>query len=263
MRVATWNLWHRFGDWERRAEAIRHTLRDVDADVVCLQEVWTEQATGRSQAGDLAADLGLAAHIDGHRIAHAGLTFGNAVLSRWPIVRHEVRPLPPHPDYEEHRTVIGVEVAAPAGLAHVFCTHLNFQNEHSAVRQAQARAVAQMVLDWGRGGRVHAPVVCGDLNAAPTADEVRMLTGQADLGIPLALVDAWAHRGVGPGDTWVQANALTAGSYEPDRRIDYVLVGYPRDTAGRGAVTACRTFGDGAVDGVWASDHVGVVADLA
>lgn len=262
MRVATWNVWHRFGRWVDRGAAILTSLEQLHADVICLQEAWTEDATGRSQAGDLTAALGLAAFADAHRIGHEGVTFGNAILSRWPLGRQEVRPLPPHPDYEEHRTMLGVEVLTPSGPAHVFCTHLNFQNHHSGVRQAQVRAVAEMVLDWGRDGRVHAPVVCGDLNAAPSAQEIRMLTGEADLGLPIAFIDAWSHRGQGDGHTWVEANPLTRGSYEPDRRIDYILVGYPRDTAGRGAVTACRTFADAPVEGVWASDHTGVVAEL-
>ncbi|HUG83659.1 MAG TPA: endonuclease/exonuclease/phosphatase family protein [Euzebya sp.] len=262
MRVATWNLWHRFGDWQRRAEAITAALRQVDADVVCLQEVWTEEASGRSQAAELAAALGLADHADAHRIAYEGVTFGNAVLSRWPLERHEIRPLPPHPDYEEHRTVLGVDVRAPAGPVPVYCTHLNFLNHHSAVRQAQVRAVAAMALDRGAGGG-HPPVVCGDLNAAPTADELRMLTGEADLGLPIAFIDAWAFRGAGVGHTWLAANPLTRLSYEPDRRIDHILVGYPRESHGRGEVMWCSLFGDAPVNGVWASDHAGVVADLA
>ncbi|CAN5598450.1 hypothetical protein BH23ACT3_BH23ACT3_21470 [soil metagenome] len=39
LRVMTWNLWWRFGDWERRAPAIVEVLRQQDPDVVCLQEV--------------------------------------------------------------------------------------------------------------------------------------------------------------------------------------------------------------------------------
>ena len=52
-RVLTWNLWWHFGPWEARQPAILETLRRVDADVVCLQEVW-EHVDGANQAADLA-----------------------------------------------------------------------------------------------------------------------------------------------------------------------------------------------------------------
>ena len=48
MRVATWNIWWRFGPWEQRAPGIEATLRSIDADIVCLQETWT--LDGRRQA---------------------------------------------------------------------------------------------------------------------------------------------------------------------------------------------------------------------
>lgn len=262
MRIATWNVWHRFGDWEARAEAILAVLRDIDADVVCLQEAWT--AAERSQAAELAAALGLdGGAVDAHRVDHEGVTFGNAVLSRWPIRHSEVRPLTPHPDYEEYRTVLGVEVSAPFGPVPVFTTHLNFLLDQSAVRQAQVRDVARMMLDWQSRRRAHPPVVTGDFNAEPASDEIRQLTGLADLGLPLALYDAWKIRGDDAGATWSHRNPLTRDAYEPDRRIDYVLVGGARDHGGTGAVEACLRFGTEPVDGVWASDHFGVVADLA
>lgn len=263
MRIATWNVWHRFGnDWQARGRAISQTLQQVDADVVCLQEAWTEEASGRSQAGELASALGLEDFVDGFRIAHEGVTFGNAIMSRWPITRHEVRALPPHPDYEEFRCILGVETQTPSGPAQVFTSHFNFLRHQSAVRQTQARTVAGTMLDWAHDDLVHPQVVTGDLNAGPASEEIRMLTGDADLGKDLALMDAWAAVGEGDGATWNGRNPLTADSYEPDRRIDYILTRFPRQFEGRGVVTSCRVFGDQPVDGVWPSDHLGVVADL-
>lgn len=264
MRVATWNLWHRFGaDWQARGKAIAATLQTVDADVVCLQEAWTEEATGRSQAGDLAAALGLEDFADGFRITWEGVTFGNAVLSRWPITRRDARPLPPHPDYEEYRNVLAVEVDTADGPAQFFTTHFNFLRHQSAVRQAQARAVGQMMVAWAHDHLVQPQVLTGDLNAGPDSDEVRMLTGHADLGVDVALLDAWAVAGDGPGHTWDNANPLAQDSHEPDRRIDHILVGLPRPFDGRGTVQQCALLGDEPVDGVWPSDHLGVVAELA
>ena len=261
MRIATWNVWHRFGPWEARADAILATLRELDADVVCLQETWTEEG-GRSQAAELAAALGLADHRDGWRVTYEGITFGNAILSRWPMEHDELRPLTPHPDYEELRSVLGVEIASPIGPVQVFTTHLNFLLHQSAVRQAQVRDVADMMLAWQHRPRTLPPIVTGDFNAVAGSDEMRALMGLADLGRPLALLDAWDLAGSGPGETWASANPLTSDAHEPDRRIDYVLIGSPRETEGRGAPVTCLRFGDRPVDGTWPSDHFGVVADL-
>jgi endonuclease/exonuclease/phosphatase family metal-dependent hydrolase len=40
VRVASWNLWWRFGPWERRRDAIAAVLADARPDVIGLQEVW-------------------------------------------------------------------------------------------------------------------------------------------------------------------------------------------------------------------------------
>ena len=47
----------------------------------------------------------------------------------------------------------------------------------------------------------------------------------------------------------------------PDKRIDYILVGRPR-RGGAGHVVGCAIAGVEPVDGVVASDHYAVVADL-
>ena len=48
VRVATWNLGHRFGDYERRLAAIVATLRAERPDVVCLQEAWAAEGAAAS-----------------------------------------------------------------------------------------------------------------------------------------------------------------------------------------------------------------------
>ena len=61
--------------------------------------------------------------------------------------------------------------------------------------------------------------------------------------------------------TWGPDNPYVAPSGSPPARIDHVLVG-----AGRGRVPVrigrVARFGHGPVDGVWPSDHAGIVVDL-
>ena len=78
MRVMSWNIWFRFGPWERRQPAIIETLRRVDGDVVALQEVWAGDDVG--QVDLLAAELGMQAAYDSRLVRH-DFRFGNAVLS--------------------------------------------------------------------------------------------------------------------------------------------------------------------------------------
>lgn len=262
IRVATWNLWWHFGPWESRQPAILETMRAVDADVWCLQEVFTA-ADGSDQAAELAAALG------GYHVAH-GSRFdlgvfpegiGNAVVSRWPVTGSEVRELPAPDGLDELRCAVRADVDAPCGPLAVFSTHCNWHLDQSDVRQEQVRVLAEFVAE-GREDRVFPAVVGGDFNAAPEADEIRMLTGLTTVPVRgQVFVDAWAARGAGPGLTWDTRNPFAAAEHEPSRRIDYVLVGMP-GPGGVGEVLAVDRFADGPVGGIWPSDHAGVVATL-
>jgi endonuclease/exonuclease/phosphatase family metal-dependent hydrolase len=259
LRVMTWNLWWRFGPFEERQPLIAAAIARVDPDIVCLQEVWEEQAAA------LAGELGYS-HVYSSRFPRGDFLFGNAVLSRWPIGRSEWRPLPAPEKYEELRTVLFAEVDGPRGPVQIFCTHLHWRFDHSHIRQEQVALVAQFVADCRP--RTFPPIVCGDLNADPESDEIRMLTGRAATPIEgLSFHDAWEAAGAGTpgsridGATWSNANPFAALGLEPDRRIDYVLVGWPK-ARGAGHVTHCRVEGTELTGGVTPSDHYAVVAEL-
>ncbi len=262
IRIATWNLWWHFGPWEARQPAIVETMRAVDADVWCIQEVFAS-GDGIDQAAVLADALG------GYHVAHGsrfdlavfGESIGNAVLSRWPITGHEVRPLWAPEGLDEMRLVMRADIETPARPVEVFVTHLNWRLDQSHIRQEQVRQICRFV-DETKDRRVFPPVLCGDFNADPESDEIRMLTGLAAVPVPkLVFLDAWRAGATGPGMTWDNRNAFAAADCEPDRRIDYVLVGYPRDL-GLGQTLRAELIGDRPVAGVWPSDHFGVVADL-
>jgi endonuclease/exonuclease/phosphatase family metal-dependent hydrolase len=144
----------------------------------------------------------------------------------------------------------------------MFTTHLTYGPGRSALRTAQVRALARFVGDRS-GGCAYPPVVTGDLNAEPCSDELRLLGGLlTDPAVPgMVLLDSWRYADPGdPGFTWDLRNGYQADSTIPDSRIDYVLVGLPRQ--GRGRVESVRLAGNAPVDGVWPSDHFAVVADL-
>jgi endonuclease/exonuclease/phosphatase family metal-dependent hydrolase len=259
LSVLTWNLWWRFGPWEERLPAIVETVRRLEPDIAALQEVWV--ADGTSSAQVIADALGYHVAV-AHRLEIDGVGFGNAVISRWPITETDMVPLPgPAKGNDEERLVLLAVVDAPRDPVQVYSTHLNWRHDHSAIRQAQVAELCHMVA--AHRPRDYPPVVCGDFNAEPHSDEIRMLTGQASVPVEgLVFRDAWTAPGCdGPGHTWTDENPYAKVEHEHQRRIDYVLTGWRRND-GRGAPLSCKVVGNEPIDGVWPSDHYGVMANL-
>jgi endonuclease/exonuclease/phosphatase family metal-dependent hydrolase len=264
VRVATWNLWWRFGPWEERRDAIATVLADAQPDLCGLQEVWAGR--GEHQAAQLAERLGMhwtwtaspAPERWQRRIGDPAMQIGNAILSRWPITEQASQPLPA----DDGRVVLFARVQAPTGPLPFFTTQLTSTIGQSAVRCQQVADLCRFVATRTDPG--FPPVVTGDLNAEPDADEVRLLGGHKTAPVVpgLVLVDAWSYADpMTPGWTWDRRNPHVAATGEPSARIDYVLVGLPTAT-GAGRVRLVRLIGDRAVDGVWPSDHAGVLAEL-
>jgi endonuclease/exonuclease/phosphatase family metal-dependent hydrolase len=264
LRVATWNVWGRYGPWRERQPVIEGNLGAIDADVVCLQEAWEDDE--RSQPAELAAALGMTYVYEPAFVMNGGWS-GNAVLSRWPIVRHTVDELPMEgggavdTDEGERRLVVFTQIDGPRGAFQVFCTHLSWRADWSGVRQAQVRRVCEVVRR--EHPRSYPAILCGDLNAEPASDEIRMLTGRAAVPVPgVVFRDAWEVAGAGAGATVGSRNAYGAAALEPDARIDYVLTGWAK-LGGAGQVLGVAVAGDRpGPDGLLGSDHFAVIADL-
>jgi endonuclease/exonuclease/phosphatase family metal-dependent hydrolase len=264
MRVLTWNVWWRYGPWERRREAIAATLAEVRPDICGLQEVWggPEENLAADLAGRLDMHWCWAPATPGAGGGGTGLFLGNAILSRWPIAEHAQARLPAADLADERRVALHARIDAPGGALPMFTTHLTYGPGRSRVRTAQVRTLAAFVSGHA-AGCPYPPVVTGDLNAEPGSDELRLLGGLlTEPAVPgLVLLDAWRYVDPGdPGFTWDQRNGYLARSVIPDSRIDYVLVGLPR--RGRGKVRSAALAGAAPVDDVWPSDHFAVVADL-
>ncbi|MFI1013894.1 endonuclease/exonuclease/phosphatase family protein [Streptomyces sp. NPDC020965] len=269
VRVLTWNVWWRFGPWEQRQKAILTVLRELRPDVVGLQEVWAQG--GENLAEWLAEELGMhwtwAASTAPERwqnhLGDSTVDFGNAVLSRWPILDRAVARLPAADGDDDGRLALYALLDAPAGRVPFFTTHLSSDIDGSAVRCAQVVELAGFIAGH-RGGTEFPPVVTGDLNAWPDSDEIRLLGGYKTApAVPgQVLLDAWEYADpAAPSNTWDLANPYVAQYSEPSVRIDYIHVGQP-GLRGIGRVGAVRRAGDGPVGGVWPSDHAAVVADL-
>lgn len=276
LRVATINVWNKAGPWLARLPLIRRELERLLPEVVGLQEVLRFRPDSQADApltvsNDQATEIaeGLGFHL-AYGVASDygnGLKFGNAVLSRYPILAQETFVLP-GAESGETRLLLYALCETPHGSLPVFVTHLNWKFHHGAVRQRQVLAIAARIAELSPIDGPHLPpVLMGDFNAAPDADEIRFLTGLCALeGKTVYFADAWTFAGEGPGYTFDRVNHYALKAREPSRRIDYIFVRGP-DRQFRGepmhAEVAFNAVEPGAAGPVWPSDHFGVFADLA
>lgn len=260
--VATWNLQWQFGDWEARQRAIAATLTELDPDIVMVQESW------RGQVGRLAAASGRhfvwAGHEQDPTDPERGM--GNAIMSRWPIESSESRFLEDDQG-RKYRTIVFASVATPWGSWPLFTTHLEHRFDRSATRVGQlgvaSTFIEEHVATVASRGPLLPPVLAGDLNAVSDSDEVRKLTGRSVPYVDGRIwTDAWEQVGSGPGITWSIENPYIEHTAWPNRRLDYVFIGWPRPDRPVGNPVRAWLFGQDPIDGLVGSDHYGVAVEI-
>jgi endonuclease/exonuclease/phosphatase family metal-dependent hydrolase len=258
VRVATWNVWGRYGRWRERQAGIEDALAAVAPDVVCLVESWS--APEAVQPDLIARRLGFEESLfEGDWIQEDWVS-GIGVASRWPIGSHERHPLRGE-DGAGVGEVLFAYIEGDRGPIQLYVVMLDYPLHGSALRQAQVRQLASLIVESAQ--QRHPVIVCGDFNAGADSDEIRMLTGRSTTAAPgLVFYDAWELAGDGtPGYTWSNRNPLAAVAMYPDRRFDYVLSAWPRLGAA-GHPLHCELLGVVPADQPQLSDHYGVLADL-
>lgn len=240
-RVVTLNLWHDKADWPRREAVIAAQLKALQPDVIVLQEV-LQHAQLRNQAQTLGDTIGYRWRFFSKDATDAERRYGNAILTRHAIRAESWRALRP---FDDHRTVAHVRVAIRAREIDMFATHLHYTREGAAIRREQIADVIAYVRDAAGKGPV---IVAGDFNAPVDAPEMSTLLDSwksaYDIANPRALADADAHTTLNP-------------EFHPPLRVDHVLF----DPSAFEVVDSGRLLIEQS-DGVWASDHFGVVATL-
>ncbi len=270
VRVMTWNVWGRFGPWEQRQAAIAETLKEAAPDIVCLQEAFA--VPDHDQLAELSSAL-RSGHTDPGSWDYAKASIyakddrwmGNAVLSRWPILASTTHVLPTAQGTASHRSALHAVIDTPFGKIDVISTHLDHRFDASLTRQSQIAELGRIVANLRTGEAAESyPVIVGaDLNAVPDSDEVRSLTGRREPSAAgVVFTDTWEVAGdASPGHTWCDSNRYNKDSFWPRRRLDYLLISWPRPSS-KGKPITCRVVKGEAVGGVHPSDHYAVVADL-
>jgi endonuclease/exonuclease/phosphatase family metal-dependent hydrolase len=201
VRVLSYNIHHGEGvDKVLDLERIARVIRSVNPDLVALQEV--DRRATRSRSVDQPAELARLTGLEvafGPNIPLQGGDYGNAVLSRWRILRSENHRLP-NVDAGEQRGLLEVHVEAPVTKTPVvvWATHFDHRS-NDAERVASAEALRARV----RGAPGQPALLVGDLNDVPSSRTLGALAAD-----------------------WARSNAQvlpTIPVAKPSRQIDYVL----------------------------------------
>ncbi len=256
IRVLTLNIYSPGNpEWDRRLPVLRDGIRALRPDLVALQEV---------------VDPGELLEPGYHVAPHSGRSadgVGAVLASRWPIAAVHERDLHVTARTEGFpwTAVVAAEIEAPDGRL-LFVHHKpSYQRGWARERELQAVAAAAFVEELAPSA-AHV-VLAGDFDDTPESSSIRFWTGRQSLeGTSVRYEDTWeAVHGDAPGLTFDPRNPLVrTGSMPLDRgrRIDYVMVrsGTHGPTLD---VVSCELALAEPVDGGYASDHFGVIAELA
>ena len=157
LRVASYNIHECVGrDRRRDAKRVAEVLREIDADVVGLQEVDARPGPGTEsmQMQYLADTLGLHA-IAGPTIRRHGGHYGNALLTRRRLL--DVRHIDLTVYRREPRGAIDADLDIDGVTVRVIVTHLGLL---PGERRKQVRRLLEAMSE----GKNRMIVLCGDIN---------------------------------------------------------------------------------------------------
>ena len=189
-----------------------------------------------------------------------GVSFGNAIISRFPILNSSSHLIPTAVELNENRTLLHGVVNYNNCKLDILCTHLNYKYNQSDIRQNQVDFILEYISNLEKS---EFPIIlCGDFNADPLSDEIMKITGLKSPIKRIVLRDAWqiTNRDES-GYTWSNKNSYAKRTLEVDRRVDYIFVGNPAKK-GVGHPLKSILVGTTPKDNVYPSDHFGIMTYL-
>jgi endonuclease/exonuclease/phosphatase family metal-dependent hydrolase len=228
--ILTYNIYHgEDANGGSNLDAVAGIINSLEPDLVALQEV--DNKTARAKRLDLTAELSRRTGMQGlfgKAMDYDGGGYGEAVLSRYPVIETKNNPLP-HTAKAEPRAALEIHIELPGGVKMAFVgTHLDHQRNQSN-RMMQTKRIMELYENYDL------PIVlAGDLNAMPGSDPINLLLRQ------------WS-------DAAEDDPRPTFPSTKPARRIDYIMY----KPMGRWNVVEVRV-----IDQKVASDHCPVFAVL-
>jgi len=236
LRLVCFNIWHDQGDWAARRPLLIEAIRAENPDVIGLQEVLEDAATGLPNQARMIADAlgGYETHFVSTDPEGAPRRYGNAILSRLPVLAHNSRKLEPLDDY---RTAIRVRVSVGGRAVDIVNTHLAWQADQAPVRAQQIADLMAWLPD------ATPLIVMGDFNAVQEDAGLNALTGSRFFSaLPRGAAET----------------TLNTAKGHPPRVIDHIFA-----EAAHFDRVGASVLGTSPADGEYPSDHFGVAATLS
>jgi len=259
LRAVTANIFAHNADWPDRLNVLRDAFRELDPDIVCLQE--TVLGDGIDSARDvLGSDYDIV-----HSEIRADDGVGISLASRWPITSSDELELKPvsnrTADFNCTTLIATIEAPAPFGAVAIANHFPDYQVDHEYERERQT-AIAATTLRHYAESNDHV-LLMGDLDAEIDSTSLLFLSGKrSHAGTSVCYVNAFdaVHPGE-PGHTFTPDNPLCPRHW-PYRRIDHIFIRCGTNGQPTLGIVDCQVVLDQPVNGVWPSDHFGVMADF-
>lgn len=231
IKIMTYNIQHGapIHKYEAEIEGIAAVINDYKPDLVALQEVDSVTARVSFDEAKRLGELTGMYYFFAKAIDYKGGGYGNAILSRYPIIVAKQYPLP-HPNSSgEKRSMAAITVEVASGRTIQFAsTHLDLKKEN---RLKQVDSILRI------SERSAFPfILAGDFNAAPQSESISKL--KEGFNFPCT-----------------QNCPLTFPSDKPDRTIDYIIMN-------NAAYQSFKSVKYSAIREVWASDHLPLIQEV-
>lgn len=169
MKLLQWNIWNR-----EDVENTLRLLREVDADILCLQELTagdSESNNGADVPARIAAELGLR-HVFAPASDEEGKKYGDGIFSRFPIISsesHFIQDPPPlgekADDYSsEGRVYVEAAIQLVDRVLNVGTSHMSYTDRFGTTEAKIAETNRLLETLKQKKERF---IFTGDLNATP------------------------------------------------------------------------------------------------
>ena len=261
LRMYSHNIFSGDAQRARRQDLLTTGIRVLDPDILVLQE--TVVTDSHDQVANLVGE--------GYQIVHSRARDadggGISIASRWPVTATSepdlaVVSLRTH-DFACTALLAMIDAPAPIGPLLVVNHFPDYHTTHELERERQAVIVARAIEDLVAIDPRHV-ILAGDMDADPDAASMRFFAGRQSLGeMSVCYVNAWdvCHPGEA-GATFGAVNPLAPTAW-PFSRIDHIFLRCGDDDLPTLDVAACELAFAEPRDGIYASDHFGLIADFA
>ncbi|WP_254621983.1 endonuclease/exonuclease/phosphatase family protein [Stenotrophomonas sp. GbtcB23] len=239
MSLVTFNLHHDREDWPQRRKVILRELQALQPDAIALQEV-IQKPHVRNQAAWLARRLGYDYQFVSTDPPGRLKRYGNALLTRRPVLARGERLLAPLTDY---RTVAHLRIDVEGQPVNVYATHLNERSDERGSR-IRAEQVADLLTFIATTSGDAPVVIAGDFNALVDASDLSALRQRYG--------DSYGS--VHVNNELAQISTLNRHYYDAPSRIDHIFFQQDKLLAREARLLFDQPYAEGR----WASDHYGV-----